>query len=86
MQKPTRPSEKNPGLSDRAYKPWPLDRESDGHEKSGDTGNLHARFNPRLVGFGIVSPSIGASDRAKDGSPTFKDLQEPCSRNPEEHQ
>lgn len=84
MQKLTSPGEKHSGRPDNGYKPWPLNREAEGHKTAVDAVNLHSRFNPRLVGFGIVGPPIGISERAEDGRPNSKDLQDSCSRNSEE--
>lgn len=84
MQKPPESTDRNAGC-DRGFKPWPL-KKHDAHEQDRPvrTDSLHARFNPRLVGFGIVGPTIDASESIGDRSQTLQATDGPCAQDPEE--
>lgn len=67
MQKSTPSTPGNAGRCDKAFKPWPVTKHNAREQDLPvGTGSLHARFDPRLVGFGIIKLALEASAQAKD--------------------
>lgn len=83
MQKSTAPVESNASHTHGGYKPWPVLGHDAGLQKKPGIFSLSARFNPRLVGFGIVEPAADISDRAED-HPSLQAGHPPCNAEPEE--
>jgi len=85
MQKPARSVEGTGGRCDSGSKPWPVAN----HDAAGETNpvrthSLHARFNPRLVGFGIVGPALDGPECNKDRSQGPQALDGTCDQDSEE--
>jgi hypothetical protein len=66
MQKSAPSVEGNAGPSGSRYKPWPVMGRDAGVAKKQDIVSLSARFNPRLIGFGILGPAAEISDRREE--------------------
>lgn len=75
MQKPDQSTRGNAGSCHTGIKPWPLGEHLLRRRESARIGDLHARFNPQLVGFGIAGSSFdecieerGKQVRVPDGA------------------
>jgi hypothetical protein len=74
MQKSTPSTPGNAGRCEKAFKPWPFTkRNAREQDLAAGADSLHARFDPRLIGFGIIKLALEASAQAKDCGPHPRD-------------
>ena len=85
MQKPPDSPQRNAKRRGDGFKLWPqANNEAQKQEKPVRFESLRGRFNPRLVGFGIVGFPLADSKWLEDRGPRLHAQEGSCDEDPEE--